>query len=323
MNTPITIGVTARNEESCIAGTLESLRHSADLAERAGIAGFEIVVVLDQCTDGTEQVVRRFPGVELIHSHGGLIEAQRQLADRRPFVIFSDADILVGESVISELARTMLQEPALQVAYPRKRPLPPMRRSLLASALYCYNKAEGFQRERRYFNGKLFAIRDWSAPTPAELAPRLAHLPADRFYDYHAGLRVDDIWLSRDILMRHGSGAIRELPAAEIRYRPPETFVGMYRMYLRMRREIERLDRLFPETRKAHHTRAHDRRAERRAPWRDRLLLRVFRVALGACRARYRAERYYFQHIARRECSAWKPVTESKEPLSGGSARKA
>lgn len=322
MSERITIGVTAKNEERCIGATLETLLKAASLAESERIGLFEVVAILDDCTDTTEEVVRRFPSVGVIRSSGGLIEAQRKIAGRRPFVIFSDADILIGENVIAELVRTMLSEPTLQVAYPRKRPLPPERHSLMADALHCYNRVEGFQQSRRYFNGKLFAIRDWNAPTLEELAPRLAGLSRDGFYDFHAGFRVDDIWLSRDILRRHGADAIRELPHVEIRYRPPETFEGMYRMYLRMRREIERLDLMFPETRREHQTRGYDREAERRAPIRDRLLWRVFRVALGFCRARYAAERFYFQRISSRLISAWKPVPETKTPLPDESARR-
>lgn len=322
MSEQITIGVTAKNEEGCIGSTLETLLKSVALAEAERVGKFEVVVILDDCSDQSEAVVRRFPSVGVIHSSGGLIEAQRKIAGRRPFVIFSDADILIGENVIAELTRTMMAEPSLQVAYPRKLPMPPRRQSLMASALYCYNRVDGFQKSRRYFNGKLFAIRDWSVPTLDELAPRLASLPRDCFYDFHAGLKVDDIWLSRDILRRHGADAIREVPHAGIHYRPPETFDGMYRMYLRMRREIERLDLMFPETRAAHQKRGYDRDAERRAPIRDRLLWRVFRVALGFCRARYAAERFYFQRIASRPISAWKPVTETKIPSSDESARR-
>ncbi len=309
---PITIGVTARNEEACIAATLVSLLRSVDAAESTGLADFEVVAILDECTDSTEEVVLGFPRVRVIHARGGLIEAQRLIAHRRPFVIFCDADILLGENVISSLATTMLAQPHLQVAYPSKRPLPPRRRTLVAAALYCYNRVEGFQNSRRYFNGKLFAIRDWQAPTLAELAPRLQALPADRFYDFHAGLRVDDIWLSRDILSRHGPDAIREVIEAEIQFRPPETFTGMYRMYLRMRREFERLNILFPESIPAHHHRGYDREAERRAPLSDRILWRVFRAALAVCKLRYRLEKFIVQSLPGRPLDAWRPVVETK-----------
>lgn len=317
----ITVGVTARNEEACIAATLRSLLESAAYAEAKGVACFEFVAVLDECTDGTEAVVRGFPQVRILHSRGGLIEAQRHLARCQPFVIYSDADLLVEREVLAELAAAMLAAPALQVAYPCKRPLPPSRRGLMAAALYAYNRVEGFQTRRAYFNGKLFAIRDWRAPTLADLSTRLASLPEDRFYDYHAGLRVDDIWLSRDILARHGPAALREVAHVCIHYRPPETFTGMYRMYLRMRREIERLDRMFPESIPAHQPRGFDVAAYRAAPWRDRLLWHVFQVALRVCRWRYVLERFYYQSLSSTPISAWKPVHESKAPLPAATAR--
>lgn len=311
---PITIGVTARNEAGGIGAMLDSLCRSVAAAEAAGIIRAEVVAILDECTDATEDIVRRdFPHIAIRLVSGGLIEAQRSVAHHRPFVIFCDADILLGEEAIGTLAAAMLGDPALQVAYAAKRPLPPRRRGLMAAALHCYNRVNGFQTARRYFNGKCFAIRDWQAPAREELAPRLAQLPEDRFYNYHAGLRVDDIWLSRDILMRHGAEAIREIPGATIHYRPPETFTGMYRMYLRMTREIERLNVMFPESVPVHQQRGYDRAVERAAPWRDRVLWRVFRVALGFCRARYRLERWYHQNLATTPPDAWRPVAETKE----------
>lgn len=309
----ITIGVTARNEAGSIAATLRSLCHSVATAEAAGIMQGYVVAILDECTDQTEAIVRRdFPGVEVRLSCGGLIEAQRQLAHHGPFVLFCDADVLVDVHSVAALAREMIEDPLLQVAYAAKSPLPPRRRTLMSLALHCYNRVNGFQTARRYFSGKFFAIRDWRAPTLEELEPRLRDLPHDAFYDYHAGLRVDDIWLSRDILHRHGPHAIREVAAAHVHYRPPETFAGMYRMYLRMTREIERLNVIFPETIPVHQQRGYDRAAERAAPWRDRLLWRVFRIALSLCRARYRLERFHYQNLSSRHIDAWRPVDETK-----------
>lgn len=309
----ITLAVTARNEERSIAATLRSLVRAVTFAEGQGRIMVRLVVILDDCTDNTQNIVgREFPQVDILIASGGLVEAQRLVAHERPFVIFCDADVLVDECAVAAISHAMLDDPALQVAYAAKSPLPPDRRTLMAAALYCYNRVNGFQTARRYFSGKFFAIRDWQVPTLAELHPRLQFLPQDPFYDYHAGLRVDDIWLSRDILKRHGDLAIREIEAAHIRYHPPETFTGMYRMYLRMTREIERLNVMFPETIPVHQQRGYDRAAERAAPWRDRLLWRVFRIALSVCRLLYKAERYYYQNIATVPLDAWRPVEETK-----------
>jgi len=310
----ITLALTARNEERCIAATLRSVIRAVEVAEGQGRASLRLVAILDDCTDGTEDVVRReFPKVQVMLASGGLIEAQRLVANEKPFVIFCDADVLLGEEAVAALAHEMLDHPELQVAYGRKVPLEPRQKTLMSAALYCYNRVNGFQTRRRYFGGKFFAIRDWQAPTLAELESRLRDLPHDAFYDYHEGLRVDDIWLSRDILRRHGTEAIREVHEAVVFYHPPETFTGMYRMYLRMTREIERLNVMFPETIPVHQQRGYDREALRAASWRDRWLWRIFRLALSLCRVRYRLEKYYYQRIASRPIDAWRPVQESKK----------
>jgi hypothetical protein len=283
-----------------------------DRAEAELPVRFDLVAVLDDCTDETGGIARSFSRVRTVASTGGLVEAQRQVANTTSFVVFSDADILIGETAVSAICRAMLENPALQVAYPRKTPLPPRRRTLLSSALYCYNRVNGFQDRRRYFNGRFFAIRDWRVPTLAELQPRLAQLPRDGFYDFHAGMRIDDIFLSRDILSRYGADAIRELGDGEIFFRPPETFGGMYHTYRRMRLEIERLNILFPETVPVHQQRRYNRAAERRAPLRDRFWWRWFRAWLALCVARYRLERIYYRRFASRPCPAWPVIEETK-----------
>ncbi len=314
--TPIvTVAVTARNEAAAIGNCLRSLLVAQRAAEAALALRFRIVVVLDECSDATGSIARSFSGVETLVSRGGIVEAQRSVAGARPFVVFSDADILVGESALLAVCRTMLADPALQVAYPRKSPLPPRRRTLLAQALYSYNRTNGFQDVRRYFNGKFFAIRDWRVPSLSELASRLAQLPRDAFYDFHAGMRIDDIWLSRDILARYGESAIHEVEDGEILFRPPETFTGMYRTYRRMRLEIEQLNILFPETLPVHQARKVDESALARASRRERMLWRWFHAWLRVCIARYSLERWYYRRWSPQPCPAWPRVEESKEAL--------
>jgi glycosyltransferase involved in cell wall biosynthesis len=312
---PITVAITAKNEAAAIGDCLRSITAAVRHAEERLSLRFRIVVVLDDCTDATESVARSFPKVAVIHSSGGLVEAQRRVANLPPFVIFSDADILVSESTITVLCETMLTTPDLQVAYPRKTPLPPLRRSLLSAALYSYNRTNGFQNARHYFNGKLFAIRDWQVPTLEELQPRIAKLPQNCFYHFESGMQIDDIYLSRDILRRYGPGAIREVADGEIFFRPPETFLGMYHTYRRMRREIERLNLLFPETVPVHQQRRYDRTAERRAPLQERLLWRWFRAWLAVCILRFHSERLYYTYLASTPGPNWPAITETKTTL--------
>ncbi len=311
----ICLALTARNEAQAIGACLRSVIRSVEVAEAHLPLRFDLVVIADDCTDQTAAIAQSFARVRVIVSSGGKLEAQRQVANTTAFVLYSDADIVLGENTVTAVCAAMLENPDLQVAYPLKKPLPPMRTSLLARALYCYNRVNGFQEPRRYFNGKFFAIRDWSAPSPGDLAPRLASLPPDRFYDFHRGMRVDDIWLSRDILRRYGAGAIREIDSSPIWYRPPETFTGMYRTYHRMRLEIERLNLLFPETRPVHQHRGYDWAAVRQAPSADRWLWRIFRITLGVCRVRYRLTKFYYQHFSSAVCAPWPPIEETKQSL--------
>ncbi len=323
----IPVAVTVRNEENAIVACLGALQRAIAAAESRLPLRFELLAVLNDCTDRTEDRVRTVPGVRIIHSSGGKIEAQRAACVQArtgtqpaPFRVFSDADIHVEENALYEVSRVLLDDPLVQVAYPSKVPLRPRSRSLLAEALYVYNRRDGFQTARRYFNGKFFAIRSWSAPTLEELQPRLAGLPTDRFYQFHAGLRIDDIYLSRLLLARHGWEAIREVTNAKIHFRPPETLAGMYRYYKRMRLEIERLDILFPELHPVH--RLHGRREAdwavlRRAPPRERLLWRVFHAALWLCKVWYRIERFAYRRLACGDCPTWNPIPETKVPILG------
>jgi glycosyltransferase involved in cell wall biosynthesis len=330
MSTPfdrpvVPVAVTAKNEERAIAACLDTLRRAVAFAEARLPLRFDLLVVLNDCTDQTEEVVQR-QGVPLLHTTGGLVEAQRAVVRPAPFLVFSDADIAVAEDTLAAVARVMLEQPGVMVAYPSKAPLPPRRRSLLAQALYVYNRRDGFQTRRQYFNGKFFAIRRWQIPGRDEVHSRSAALPADRFYRFDDGLRADDIYLSRWILHEWGPAAIVEVPQSRLWFRPPETLAGMYHYYRRMRMEIERLDLLFPELRAVHQrhgVRTYDWGRVRQAPGRERWLWRFFRLALLGCKLWYVGERFYYRHLARRDCPAWPPITESKQPIESGSVPQA
>lgn len=303
----ITIAVTAKNEEQTIRKTLESILKSILQAECKGLASYRLVVILNDTTDTTEQQVPK--GIEVIHTHGGLVEAQRAVAHHQPFVIYSDADILVGENTVFELTRAMLESPSLQVAYPRKIPNPPARNTLLANALYTYNSNDGFETKRRHFNGKFFAIRNWSIPS-AEL---FANEISNNFYNLKAGVRADDIYLSKSILAEYGESAIAEVHSSSIRYQPPETLSGMYRYYRRMRLELTRISMLFPMIQpKQQFRRFIDRDKLANASSKEKFHWFVFQVAFHICKARYQLDRIYYSRFSNKICPIWPPVTETK-----------
>lgn len=315
----IPIGVTARNEARTILGLLDSLRTAIANAEAAfeGIR-FRIYIILNDNSDETESLLMGQPDLTMLHTHGGIIEAQRALVltTSAPFVIFSDADIQVGCSALFSMVRAMLEDSQLVVAYAHKVPVEPLRNTPLARALYLYNLREGYQTTRHYFNGQFFAIRHWHIPPVSEL--RWNPSDDNLFLNLSAGIRCDDIYLSRTLLASRGPQAVRCLDEARVFYRPPETLRGMYRKYQRMVLEIERLHAYFPETRPAHEQwgqRRLDRSRLREAPLRERLYYVLFQLALVLCKLAYAGERYYYTHFSRTPCPTWLPVEESKEPL--------
>jgi len=314
VRTTVPLTVTARDEEATLGACLDSLLAAAARAERERPVRFALTVVLDRCTDASAAVAARFP-VRALASTGGKIEAQRLGLRPGPFNVFSDADITVGDDTLTALWDAMTARPALQIAFPPKQPLPPRRRSLLARALHRYNATRGYSSGRSWFSGKLFAIRDWAIPDRAAVAPRAAALPPSRFHAYGDGLRADDIFLSRRCLMQHGREALAETAAGTVYFRAPETWEGMYRYYRRLRRELDRTSALFPETRAVHER--HGRRVQdllARAPFGERRLHDVFRLALLGCRARYRCERFAVDVLGWPAGEPWPVVVESKLP---------
>jgi glycosyltransferase involved in cell wall biosynthesis len=313
MIVPVTVA--AKNEEQALGPCLDALLASMRYAAARGVE-CDLRVVLDDCSDGSEAVARA-RGVAIQHASGGKVEAQRAGLRPGPFAVFVDADVLVTPPTLAALADLLRARPEVEVAFPPRTPLPPVGRGRLARALHVYNRERGFSSQRTWFNGKCFAIRRWHIPTRAELAPRIARLTDDRFHDYAAGMRVDDIYLSRRIVAERGPGALAETSEGCVYYRAPETFKGMYRYYRRMRMELERISALFPELEPAH--RAHGaRRADRLgdAPLAAQISYLEFQLALVLCRIGYRVERAYYMHLARSSCPAWPRVEETKCSLA-------
>ena len=310
----IPLTVTARDEEAALGRCLDSLLAAIEVAERRLAIQIDLAVVLDDCTDRSAAIAAS-RGVRGLTRHGGKVEAQRAALRPGPFHIFSDADITVDPDTIFALCEAMLSDEDVQVAFPRKLPLAPRRRSLLARALHVYNARRGFSSQRTWFSGKLFAIRDWTVPDTNEIARRARGLSTSRFYDLGAPLRVDDVFLSRHILVTHGASALRET-AGVVWFRAPETWRGMYRYYRRMRRELERIELLFPELlvpgARASAVRRPDELGS--ATVEERRAWQVFQLALAGCRLAYHAERIACDRLGMPARDPWPAIVETKQP---------
>ncbi len=308
----VPLTVTARNEERALGPCLDSLLEAVRVAEASLPVRLAPLVVLDDCTDGTGAVARS-RGVATVASSGGKVEAQRRGNRPGPFQLFSDADVRVAPDTLRALCAAMLADERMEVAFPPKRPLPPRRRTPLAWALHRYNRARGYSSSRTWFSGKLFAIRRWSVPRAEELVARAAALPASAFYAYGAPLQVDDIYLSLAAVARRGPEALRETEEGLLEFRAPETWRGMYRYYRRMRRELERMDALFPElaaARARYGRRQADLLAGAGAA--DRTAYALFQAALWPCRGLYRLERAARERLRLPAPAGWPAIPETK-----------
>lgn len=315
----IPIGITARNEAKNILALLESLRAAVRHASAELGLRYELHLLLNDNDDHTPALVAAEGDLTVWNTYGGIVEAQRALAERfaatAPFLVFSDADILVDREALLAISRVMLARPEVEVAYAEKYPILPRRRTPLARALYLYNLREGYQTTRHYFNGQFFAIRRWHIPKAEEL--RWDPAVNTPFLHLQSGIRIDDIYLSRELLRRAGPAAL-ECVAAGIRYRPPETLGGMFHKYQRMCLEIERLHCYFPESVPAHRRwgrRRLDRERLRSSPLTEKLYYGLFQAALVLCKIAYRCQKLWFTHFAQRPCPTWTPIAETKERL--------
>lgn len=95
----IGIIVPAHNEEAVVAQCIESLQIAG---EHPALAGEEVcvVIVLDQCTDGTQRVVSRYPVQSLDVSHCNVgrtraAGAELMLGQGARWLAFTDADTVV------------------------------------------------------------------------------------------------------------------------------------------------------------------------------------------------------------------------------------
>lgn len=99
-----TVLVPAHNEEACIAGILESLR-------RQTYGRFNTYVIADCCTDGTREIVSRYPEIRIIDKtvpstskgdalHYAIRELGEKLGDA---VVILDADCTVNPTFLEEM----------------------------------------------------------------------------------------------------------------------------------------------------------------------------------------------------------------------------
>jgi hypothetical protein len=313
----IPIGITAKNEAANILRNIESIETAISFAESRLPVKYQLSVLLNDNSDNTPELLQ-LKNINTITTFGGIVEAQRIFAAQNPeapFLIFSDADIIVSISAVFEVTKAFLEDPAIEIAYAEKVPLRPISKTFLAKALYLYNLNNGYQSDRHYFNGQFFGIRTWYVPKPNEID--YEKFKDSNFLNLSQGVRCDDIYLSRKVFQNHGPGAIK-LVNAQISYRPPESLKGMYRKYQRMCLEIERLDILFPKSEVTHQKWGRRKFVFSKFWTRsffEKTAYAWFVTNLYLCKAFYSLEKFYYTYISFVPCQTWLPVTETKREI--------
>jgi glycosyltransferase involved in cell wall biosynthesis len=254
----LSIGVAARNEEATIAQTLRSIEVALDAVP--GPVAAEVIVAVNGCTDRTREVAERYAAehsggvsIQVIESAPGLIEAQRaiaRLARSEEHLILVDADCVLDPGCLRELARVMAEHPEAEAAWASMVPADHDGRPGFLRVVYNFADYHPDVVVRgRHLCGRAFAIRRY------DVAWRSPHRLADVDRRTAAYLRLelgpvsDDSYLSRAIIDRHGTGAIRHAPAARVLFQPIPRLRDFARAQRRKTYEAHRLDLLFPEYR--------------------------------------------------------------------------
>ncbi|GAA3121933.1 glycosyltransferase involved in cell wall biosynthesis [Kribbella aluminosa] len=102
-----TVVIPAYNEERFIADCLRSL------AQQDFAGAYEVVVVDNNCTDGTAEIARRHGAVVVAEEQPGVCPARHRgsVAARGEIVVSSDADTVFDSGWLSRIDRTFRQEP--------------------------------------------------------------------------------------------------------------------------------------------------------------------------------------------------------------------
>jgi len=282
--------IPARNEQARLGAMLASVFAALARAQQLGAHWqSDVLVVLDRCSDASRQVALS-AGARVLDcpAPGGKVAALQAGASAQVDVhVCIDADVLVGPCTLFDLVEALRCAPQLLASCPPLRP-EPLRGLVtpLAWALHRYNAARGFSSERLWLSGRCYAVRELTFPAPAELRARALQRPSTvRVPGLADPLLADDVWLSRALLARRPD-AIRHVDTDPVIYRSPASYRGMSRTFRRLRRELQRIDLLFPELPGP----GRDRRVDTLRGISDRLALLLFQGALLGCRLEARLE---------------------------------
>jgi len=251
----ISIGIAARNEEKTIAQTLLSLEKS--ILVFPNHVAFEVIIAINGCTDSTESIVNRIKNQNtnerinfvVTHSPEGLIEAHRAIlaaSQSDDYVIFLDADLIIDQRCILELASAMEKNRSLRVAWANILPYDHVSPVFPKLVLNFTDYFPQTLTQRKYFSGRAFATRGYNTSYGEtnlnKLSPKLV-----AFLRLREGPLIDDVLLSRTIFYEKGPSAIKFCKEARVFFQPIGTLKDFYYSQRRTVIERYRISILFPQ----------------------------------------------------------------------------
>lgn len=299
------LGVCAHNEASTIVATLSSIVQSA--SQEAESFEWLLMVCANGCTDGTAGVVeqwmrdQRDARITLCELEDpNLVEAQRAIVtwfrrQRTDLFGFFDADILVAPDCIPRMVEEAA-DGSVQAVYATSLPFPAPDETLVARVLNQYDRDRRVFTQRKHLHGRAFLLRDWQVPrsTPPILA--------------------DDIFISCDLLLRHGEHSIRACREANVLFHQISSVEDFYQAFRRRRIELGKCLRINPRFK-----RLPSDQLNRKVIWPALLaeppsavvLWLTFLILRTYCRIRFVAETF----TGLRE-PVWSPTRSTKKPFN-------
>lgn len=231
------MGVCARNEESGILLTLDSIVRSA---QRSNLADWHLAICANGCTDMTVPQVRSWQArnpkvvsVLLVRDEGSLVEAQREISQYKnksglTDLIFFGADVLVDEDCIKELLNASFPS-NIVAAYAVSVPITNKKETFVEQVLNQYDLSPTIFSPRKHLHGRSFLIKDWNMP--------ITNPP----------LFVDDIYLSFYLLTKYGPGSIARAEKAKVHFHQISSYRDFHNTFKRRKKELQKCFSLFPE----------------------------------------------------------------------------
>ncbi|MFA6593900.1 MAG: glycosyltransferase family A protein [Candidatus Buchananbacteria bacterium] len=251
------VGLPTRHEEATIYNALKSISEAIFYTQ---IQDYRLVVCINGCSDKTPKIVndfiKDFPHINctVIESQPGLVNAQRKIVELFPAEVhvFPDADGRIKKDAIKLLLDELNKDKKLMVVYAKTVSLIDKDGRLpLVRKMGILYDSQKMLTPRRYFHGRLFAVKKWYLPPDTEVLKRAqANKNSRELLKYckkQPLLSADDILMSSYFIDKYGFASIKQVSRAHCYAWPIGSFVDWLNVYRRRNIEVEKIKRWYPE----------------------------------------------------------------------------